>query len=243
MSLKTLALVAALVVFIFLLILVYRLLIVFFIKITYGKYNPYYVKISKKFTGKSPYRHCNKDDFINHIAGFYRKANGTETFETNTEIGFGSFPFTNKYSQLFKLKGKPICVNLMRDNFFDIKTFGFRDELFNSDIRSYYHFIDRVFFMGEYLLKTPTKANIEEVSHILQKKYLGKQQTNNEKYIIKGSNDVSILFENTGFNLSIKYLYQGGEDINTKLDAFWEKSVNVYIEPLPDLQTELMEKL
>ena len=210
---------------------------------TYGKYHPYYVEFQKKIMGVSPYRKCSKDDFINHIAGYYRKANGVETFETNTEIYFGAFPFTSKYSKLFKLKGKPFCVNLVRNSFFDVKTFGFRDELFNSDIRSCYYFIDRGFFMGEYLIKAPTKENIEEVSHILQKKYLGGRQTKSEKYFIKGPNDVSILFENTGFNLSIKYLYQGSKDINTKLDEFWGKSMNVYIEPPPSLEAELIDKL
>ncbi len=243
MSLKLLILAAVLVVFIFVFIRTHRLLIVFFIKMTHGKYSANYVEVYKKLLGKNPYRYCSKDDFINHIAGFFGKVNDTETLETNIEIDFGSFPFTNKYSQLLKLKGKPFCINLVRNGFFDVKTFGFRDELFNSDIRSYYYFIDRVFFMGEYLIKAPTKENIEEVSHILQKKYLGGRQTKSEKYFIKGPNDVSILFENTGFNLSIKYLYQGSKDINTKLDEFWGKSMNVYIEPPPSLEAELIDKL
>ena len=243
MSLTIIILAAVLIVFIVLLIFVHRFLIVFFIKMMYGKYNPYYINICKKFTGKSPYRYCSKDDFINQIAGFYRKASSVESYETDVEIDFGSFQYSSKYSQLFKLKGKPFCVNLMRDNFFDINIFGFRDELFDVDVRSYFHFIDKGFFMGEYLFKAPTKKNIEEVSNILQKKYLGGRQTKSEKYFIKGSNHVSILFENTGFNLSIKYLNRGSKDINSKLDEFWEKSVNVYIEPLPDLKTELMDKL
>ena len=48
MSLKLLILAAVLVVFIFILMRAHRLLISFFVKMTYGKYHPYYVEFQKK---------------------------------------------------------------------------------------------------------------------------------------------------------------------------------------------------
>lgn len=243
MSLQILILAAVVITVIIILIRIHPLLIIFSTKIIYGKYDPRYLNVYKNFSGKSPYGYCIKDDFINHIAGFYCKSKTTESYETNTEIVFGKFPFTSKYSQLLKIKGKPFCINLERNNFFDLKIFGFRDELIGSDIRSYFHFIDGRFFMGEHSLKAPVKEKLVEFSNILQRKYLGGQKTNSEKFIIKGSNNVSILFEYTGFTLSIKYFYQGEEEVNKKLSEFWDNSVFVNTTPESNFEDELMEKL
>ena len=243
MSLQILIFSAVVISAIIILIRIHPLLIIFATKLIFGKYNPRYLMVYKKFSGKSPYGYCIRDDFINHIAGFYGKSKASEIYETKAEITFGQFPFTSKYSQLFKIKGRPFCATLQRNNFFDLKIFGFRDELVGFDIRSYFHFIDGGFFMGEHSLKAPSKDKIEEFSNILQKKYLGGQKTKSEKFIIKGSNNVWILFEHTGFTLSIKYLDQGREEVNTKLCEFWDNSVFVIPEPGSSFEDELMGKL
>jgi hypothetical protein len=111
------------------------------------------------------------------------------------------------------------------------------------NIKTYFHFVDKRFFMGEYSLKTPPKDKMEELSAALQKKYLGKAKTSSENYIIKGANNVLVLFENTGFNLSIKYLYQANGEINLKLSEFWDNHVYVKPEPENNVEAELMEKL
>jgi len=243
MSLQILVLAAVVISAVVILIRIHPLLIIFITRLIFGKYNPKYVKTYKNFSGKSPYGYCIKDDFINHIAGFYGKSKATEIHESNAEIIFGSFPFTNKYTRLFDSKGKAYCTNLERNNFFDLKIFGYRDDLVGSDIRSYFFFLDKRFFMGEHLLKMPAKDKIEEFSMILQKKYLGKQLTKSEKFIIKGKNNVLVLFENTGFNLSIKYLHQGDEEINKKLREFWDGSVFEQTLPEISFESELMDKL
>jgi len=230
-------------VILFLIIRFHVPIILFLVKLYYGKYNPRYVKVHKNFTGKSPYAYCIKDDFINHISGYYDKLNPIEIFKSNSEIEFGSLPFASKYRKLLRLKGKPFCVNLNGNNFFDLKVLGYRDELIGIRIRANFVFIDKRFVMGEYSLKTPDKAGIEELSSVLQKKYLGTQKTDGENFIIEGANKVSVLFENTGFNLSIKYLYQGNEDMNLMLDDFWKKSIYVVSDPVVDIESDLMDKL
>jgi hypothetical protein len=155
----------------FLIIRFHVSIILILVKVYYGKYNPRYVQIHKNFTGKSPYAYCIKDDFINHIFGYYGESKPTEIFKSNKEIEFGELPFASKYRQLLRLKGKPFCVNLNGNNFFDLKIFGYRDELIGTQIRANFIFVDKRFVMGEYSLKTPDKAGIEELSSVLQKKY------------------------------------------------------------------------
>jgi hypothetical protein len=233
----------ALVVVIILIIKFHPAIIIFLSRIFNGKYNPKYIQTHKNFTGKSPYGYCIKDDFINHVASFYDKSKPAKVFESKASIEFGSLPFESKYRHLLKQKGKPFCVNLLRNVFFDLKIFGYRDELIGFNIKAYFHFIDKRFFMGEYTLKTPPENKMEELSAVLQKKYLGELKTNSEKYIIKGANKVLVLFENTGFNLSIKYLHQGKGEVNVKLSEFWDNHVYVKPEPENNVEAELMDRL
>jgi len=243
MSLKLLIAAAALVAIVFLLIKYHPLVIIFLSKIFLGKYNPRYIKIYKNFTGKSPYGYCIKDDFLNHIAGFYDQSKPTQILESKASIDFASFPFETRFRGLLRKKGRPYCVNLLKTKLFGIKIFGFRDELAGTSIRAYFHFIDKRFFMGEYSLKMPPQEKLEELSTILQKKYLGEQKTNKGKFIIKGSNDVEVLFEHTGFNLSIKYLNRGNNLVNQKLSDFWKTMVFAKPERKNNIEADLMEKL
>jgi hypothetical protein len=244
MNLQIFLLAAVLVVVIFIIVRYHPQFIIFFSRIMYGRYHPNYVQTHKNFTGKSPYAYCIKDDFINHISGYFGKSKPTESFKSNLDIEFGSLPFACKYRKLITLKGKPFCANLLRNEFFDLKIFGYREELIGSKIRTNFYFIDKKFFMGEFSLKTPAQERIEELSTVLQKKYLGERKTNSENFIIEGANNVLVLFENTGFHLAIKYFDKDNEDIKPKLDEFWESSVYVAIpEPATEIESDLMERL
>jgi hypothetical protein len=243
MSLKIILLGGVLVMFVYLVIRFHPQIIIFLSRLILGRYNAKYVQIHKNFTGKSPYAYCIKDEFINHITGFYSESKPKQIYKATTDIEFGSLAFDSKYRKLFKLKGRPFCVNLVSNAFFDLKIFGYREELIGSRIRAHFYFIDKRFVMGEYSLKTPSNEKILELATVLQKKYLGVIKTDGDSFIIEGTNGVKVLFENTSFNLSIKYLHQGKEEVDLKLSKFWNRSIYSKPEPVADNETELMERL
>jgi hypothetical protein len=230
MSYKIILLAAAFIVLIIILIVFFPRIVIFFSKLFFGKYSVRYVNIHKRLTRKSPYRHCIKGDFINQIAGFKTGNNSIVRYNTSAEIKFEDFDFLTKYPRVLRHKKKPQCISLQKDELFDLKIFGFRNTRFSSSIYTIYYFLNKRFFMGEYLLKGPSEESIKEIARLLQEKYLGKLTEENKNFIIRGKNHVTIFFENTGFNLSVKYFYDGDATISEKLNSYWEKMTTAPVE-------------
>ena len=244
MSYKIIILAAVFIVLVIILIVFFPRIITFLSRLFFGKYSVRYYNIHKRMTRKSPYRHCFKGDFINHLAGFKNVSNSLERYDTSSEIKFENIDFLTKYPRIIRHKKKPHCVSLQKEEFFDLKAFGFRDTRFSSSIQTNYYFLNKRFFMGEYLLKNPSEENIKEIAKLLQQKYLGKPTGEIKDFIIRGKNAVTILFENTGFNLSVKYFYDGDDTIRAKLDSYWEKMTTVPLERTTmRIEDEMKEKL
>ena len=225
------------------LLITYPIIAVLLSKYFCGKYSEKYIQTHKRYTSKSPFTYCIKDDFINYLVGFYKKPSPHKIIVSDKEIQFGDISFGAKRSKLIGDKGRPFCVNAQSNKYFKLKILGYREDLFDSRVKSYYFFADNSFFMGEYLLKEPVESSIKEISYILQKKYLGQQVTDSESFIIKGENKVSLLFENDGFHLTLKYFYEGNMDMNYKFDQMWTQFINVKFKKQKSQEKELMKKL
>lgn len=238
-----LILAGALILSVVLLIWFYPLIHIIFTKLFFGKFSAKYIDIHKKYTGKSPYGYCIKDDFVNHIASFY-KTNSIPVFNSNKPILFGQVPFGTAFKEVFKAHPKPFCINSYRLEFFELKMLGIRSEMFETEMKSYFYFINNKFFMGEYTFKSPNDDKLNEVAMIIAKKYLEGTQMNSFNFYIQGANDVRLRFENTGFNLSVKYLDQSNQEHNDSLHQYWNVSVKKgFDERTSDFETELFDKL
>lgn len=234
-------------IFILLIVLIiwfYPLIHIVFSKLLFGKFSARYIEVHKKYTGKSPYGYCIKDDFINHIASFYKSQSNISTYNSEKPILFGKVPFGTGFKEVFRSNPKPFCVNSFRLDFFDLKLLGVRSEMLETEIKSYFYFIDNKFFMGEYTFKSPDNKKLNEVASVIRKKYLEGTRDESLNFVIIGSNDAKLRFENTGFNLSIKYLDFSNQDINHKIEQYWNLSVKKgFEERTSDFETELFDKL
>lgn len=245
MELPQIVLVAlgVLLVLIIILIWFYPVFHIFFAKIFFGKFSSRYIDVHKKYTGKSPYGYCIKDDFVNHIAAFH-KINNVPVFKSNKEIRFGKTPFGSSFKTVYLSNPRPFCVNAVRLEFFDLKIIGVRSEMFESEMKSYFFFVDNKFVMGEYTFKNPNDNKLREISTIVRKKYLEEKNEESLSFMIQGNNDALLRFENTGFNLSIKYLDKSDEEINFRIQQYWNTSVKKgFEETATDFETELFDKL
>ncbi|NCU33622.1 MAG: hypothetical protein EOM23_11990 [Candidatus Moranbacteria bacterium] len=79
-----------------------------------------------------------------------------------------------------------------------------------------YHFLNNKFFFGEIFFSDSSKVNPEIVALSLLKKYCDQKEAPKTNFKITSKNTF-IFFENTGINLSIKYIYTGNETINSTL--------------------------
>jgi len=233
----------ALVVFIVIVIRIYPLLIVIISKWLFGKYSFKYLVFHKKFLGTSPYGYCIKEDFINHIAGFYKKTDNQNKLKTNIPILFGTTKFGEKFDTILKESQKLVCLNAIRLPQFELKIAGYRSHMFNFEMKTYYYFANNRFFMGEYSFKVPDDEKINEISYIVQKKYLEVEQVFNEDFIIENENQAVIRFEHNGFHLSVKYLDLANKSLVSLLNQYWESNVRQNPGNPGNFESELKSKL
>lgn len=225
------------------LIRIYPLLHMFFSRLIFGKYSSRYVATCKRYTGQSPYPYCIKDDFINHIAGFYNRNRKCEKYESKREILFLNTPYGSKFKKVLKSFQKPFCINSIRYNTLDIKVLGYRDHMFNNSIKKYFFFVNDEFVLGQMTFKNPSPENMNEIVAVLGKKYLDNHKLSSHNFIIHGSNETSLLCENNGFHFSVSYVSRAFGHINAALDKLWESSTKVVIGKQSSFEVELMDKL
>ena len=233
----------AIVILIIVLIRLYPLIRIFTARIVFGKYSARRINLYKKFTGKSPFAYCIKDDFINYIAGFYQKINSLDSFDTEQEITYSDIPFGASFGEVLNKNGKPLCVNAHRLETFDLKVIGYRETLFSTEIKSYYFFLNNRFFMGEYIFKETGNDKIAELAQILHKKYLGGLKAKSDNFLIRGANQSFIRFEHSGFYLSIKYLSRADQKIAEMLDQYWAITVKKPVDNISSFEEELHKRL
>jgi len=243
MPLKVLILLGAGFISVFLFVRIYPFLHLSLIKILNGRYCEKYIRFYTKYIGESPFRSCIKGEFFLALFGFYKPDENVEMFNTKSSITFGSFDYGINSTHLLKLRDKPVCVNADKLNSFNLLILGFRDKLFDFDIKAIHYFADNCFFMGEYLIEITDETKIDEISHILQKKYFDKIKTSSHKYLIEGSNKVLIGFEFNGFKLSIKYLNKADLTINEKLDNYWNSKMRSNINQSQPLERGVIDKI
>lgn len=214
------------------------------VRTLYGKYSFRYVKYFKDRNMKGPFSPCLKDDFITHIIKFFDKPNSAAEYKTNQNIQFGNVPFGERYKRVRREKGNPDCFNVSKIENSDLKIIGYRDSLFNANIKSVYYFLNNVFFMGEYLFSESSRDRIPEVAGVLCKKYTDKAA--NEKFdsfFIHDPHKSSIHFEDNGFNLSIKYFNVSNQAITETLQAYVKDSQSSSVSVQSEFRRELSDML
>lgn len=243
MELKFLILIGVGIVLFVVLIRIYPFLYIWFSKIIFGSYSSRYLATCKRYTGQSPYAYCIKDDFVNYIAGFYKNPEKITNLNSDLEISFLESDFGMNFKEILNANKKPFCFNSTRLAEFDLKVLGYRDIMFTSEMKKYYYFANKIFFLGQLTFKNPTKENIEKIVGVIRKKYLGMKPLEADSFIIHGKNNTLLYCHYNGFHLYLNYLNRSDEEINRLVDLHWTASTRLPAINLSSLEEELMEKL
>ena len=234
----------ALVLIVIVLIWFYPVFHIIFSKWVFGKFSARYIETYKKYTGKSPYGYCIKDDLVNYLASFFQNKSNYSTYKSSKPTNFYNTPFGTKFEKVLSDNRKPFCVNSNRTEQFEFKVVGYRSEMFDIDMKSYFYFLNEKFFMGEYVFKNPSNEKLKELAVIIKKKYIPEQSLDSYDFLIMGINDSKLRFEHTGFNLSIKYMDFSNQDVIDQLENYWSLSVKTWVkQPESDFESELFHKL
>ncbi len=129
----------------------------------FGKFSARYIETYKKYTGKSPYGYCIKDDLVNYLASFFQNKSNYSTYKSSKPINFyNTPPFGTKFEKVLSDNRKPFCVNSNRTEQFEFKVVGYRSEMFDIDMKSYFYFLNEKFFLWEStFLKTQAMKSLK----------------------------------------------------------------------------------
>ena len=195
-----------------------------FVKMKHGKYSWDYVQIFKKANHRSPFNPCFKDDLILHYYRLIKRFEGTPVFSTKEQIKYSSIPFFLSFQELVKQKkeldkeGVIDSFSVIKEGGIEMKVIGYTVELYGLTVKELFYFVDNTFFMGEFIVKEISKNNPHKLLESIRKKYLNGLKEYPEKFYIDSATGETILIENDGFSLSLKYFSSQNAAVLDKLN-------------------------
>lgn len=195
----------------------------FFLKLFFGRFSyrfQQFVTNSNKLPAlkKNFLQPCGKLDGLNHYRSSLVKTEALPQFHTTTKIEFQKIPFGLSFFSVKRKKGHFSCFDISNYQGHYWSRIGYRERIFNTSVRLIFHFLDKKFFFGEIFFPDVLKVNPQQVAHSLIKKYTQTNEIPPSNFKIIGPNGF-IFFENTGINLSIKYIHTENEHLNEILES------------------------
>lgn len=194
---------------------------VWYITLVYGRYSIEYLEFFKENNLRSPHDNCIKDEITLHFMVFFRKIRNAQDFRTSTNIDFGELPFMSSYQLLKKLKGKPYCINVARFPEAKMKVVGYRDNQEGPTMKTLYYFLNDHFVLGEYNISESLHLNSDPFLKKLAFKYLNGIVLKGDVFYIIDPGGNQINFENNGFSIGIRYLYNADQRTNKLLSEMF----------------------
>ncbi|MBE0637532.1 MAG: hypothetical protein IH598_03330 [Bacteroidales bacterium] len=188
-----------------------------------------------RVVNKNYLQSCAKNDALSHYRGAVLSKTDSIEVKTSIKIEFQNTPFLLSFKKVKGLNKRFSCYDIFKYQDHLWKRLGYRERIFNTGVRLIYHFIDNRFFFGELFFSDASKVNIELVALSLIKKYTDHKTVPSKNFQITGK-DAFIFFENTGINISIKYIFTGDESINRNLQTISEYSPFTKTETKNDLE-------
>jgi hypothetical protein len=199
----------------------------FCLKVFCGKFSySYQSKIQNSF---SRIRNCNylnpcsKLTALNHyLAGIHKQQKKVKSFSSDDQLNFGNFVFGQSFRSIRKKIRKFHCYDIEKYNSYRWQRLGMKERILNFGLTRIFHFIDGEFFFGELFFKDNQQIDIKTIRNTLISKYIYENRDDFDGDFQIQFTDGIIYFEDTGINLSIKYVYNQNETINQKLHEITE---------------------
>lgn len=185
----------------------------------YGTYSYKYLSTFKKFYIRSPFQYCFRDEFITHLIYILSKKEDIPSYKSTQDISFENTPYSIKYKDFLKQKGKPYCFNAFNFSHmnFEIKALGYQEKIAGSPAVIVFYFMNDTFFMGEYIFRKPRT----DVKTNLTAHFLSNSEIQDDNFYIENSKDRIIHFQNTGFSIDIKYLNREDSSVIRNLHEYY----------------------
>jgi hypothetical protein len=205
---------------IFLLIKVIPAGITFMIRLIKGPYSTAYVISYRRSFGKNPYPHAVKDDIIQHLIACSEDGKH-HVFETQNDISFDRLNFGLPFQTLRDTLGNPDAYTVQRFENWALLAARYTIGKGEQRIRKIYIFLNDRLVGGELIYPGNNNEQATIIRQKLVEKYsvtLHSDETFKFSIIDKQGN--KLIYDATGFNLTLRYGYSNNAELLTALTSF-----------------------
>lgn len=191
-------------------------------KLFYGRYSFAFQNHINRFDSRKNFNKnfttaCSKIDPLNHYRKVTEPDAGLKVFQATSPIIFNEIAFGLQFRKVVAKIGKYNCYDCQNYNGVVWRRLGTRERIYNHGVKRIYHFIDKKYFFGELFFSDLRKIDPAVIAGSLLQKYTGTAHPATSNNFRIDGEDAFIFFENSGINLSIKYISTADAHTNEKL--------------------------
>ena len=195
----------------------------FLLRTLLGKYSyPYHRALQSakhmKRKRKNYNRSCSRTEPLNHYRRIKENKKAVTLYKCDETLRFGNMEFGASFGRIRRAKKSFQCYDITKYEGFYWRRIGYKERIFNTGVKRVFHFLNDAFFFGELSFSDIRKIDDKKIASALIEKYTGKSgEIPDGDYRIDFA-DGFIYVENTGINLSIKYISEMNPETVEKLD-------------------------
>lgn len=183
----------------------------FILRIICGRYSYSYHRALQsikhyKRKRKNYNRSCSRTDSLNHYRRVKENRKSVSVYKCEEMLQFGNVQFGMSFSKVRRSKINFQCYDITSYEGYYWRRIGYKERLFNAGVKRIYHFLNDEFFFGELSFSDIRDLDDKMITGTLIEKYTGKSEVIPEGDYRIDFTDGFIYVENSGINLSIKYI-------------------------------------
>ena len=196
----------------------FRLLMLCFAKLFSSDLSEWYFNTYRKYLKKRPMtaikiKQCYGAEAILHLDKVFVVDEKIQLKPTSHPIIFEGVPFGKLMEKIIKENGAFLCAKHEQYGDNKLQVLGYRKQIGNHTMRANFYFLNKVFFMGEYLTVKTTEAAVQMLFATLMDDYQMNHEPYCDKLYLEGSNRSRILFLNDGVNVQMRYFQPSQQGI------------------------------
>ncbi len=210
-------------------IYIFRLLMLWLQRMAHGELSSQYYFRLKTFRQKYPtssiqFKACFKTDVILHFDKLSIPKTNLPSYKTEESIRFENTNPGDGYAQIFKTRGKPESAKYEWIGDKLVQVICYRDKMFGRSVRISYFLMEDRFFLGEFQFQSYNPEILDSTRHLLESRFHTLETSTESDFYISGSDGGLILFNDSGYRLTVQYYFTQLSDIDLYLKQIMSKT-------------------
>lgn len=176
------------------------------LQMLHTKYSYEYVTQFKKYTNKSPFPYCFKDDILPYLRLINNKKKEILTIESAIPYKFENSDFGEIKEIVLKDQPKPDCFNIFRIGEAELRAYGFEENSFDTQLKTVFFFLGNSLVMGEYIMDSSNNIDNNKILATYISKDALEQIETKSKFLISCADNTSILYYDNGFTTTVRFV-------------------------------------